>query len=127
MSTWMEMATEARDAAGMCLRMRWYRSSASRAYYAIFSAVMAALHNAGARPTPDRHTWPHSKLPDLARDHLKKRFGHKGVQELRRLMRETYKARIGADYADGAGIDAHTARRCLAAATVVIRRCEETL
>jgi uncharacterized protein (UPF0332 family) len=54
----LEKAQEFQKAAQRCIEERWYNSSVSRAYYAMFQAVRTALTHAGiARPW-----WSHASL-----------------------------------------------------------------
>ena len=123
MSTWNEMAREARSAAGSCLREELYRSCVSRAYYATFSAITAALHEAGVTVPKGRNAWAHAALPKLIRDHLGDKLGRHRARELMRMVRENYVTRLSADYVSEISITKESARRCLTNATTVTRQC----
>lgn len=127
MAAWIEIARDSRRAAGLCLSRGHYRSCVSRAYYAVFSAVIAALQRTGLQPQPGREAWAHARLHDLVRENLKTKLSAKRVRDLRRIIRENYRARIHADYVSGATTDEQTARRCLTSADSVIRLCEGLL
>lgn len=124
MAEWMDMAKDSLEAAGQCLRIQCYRSAVSRSYYAIFSALTAALHSKGVASPARRETWPHRSLPDLVRAHLPQRLGRGRAANVRRLVGQAYKNRVNADYSTKATIDAQTARRCLADASAVIHLLE---
>ena len=124
---WMDIAQDAQAAAGLCLRDRRYRSSISRAYYASFSAVTAALHKAGIAAPQGRNAWAHAVLPKLIRDHLAGRLGRHKTRELNRLIRENYRSRLIADYTSGISSSREAARRCLTNAASIVRECRKLL
>ncbi len=87
---------------------RRYRSCASRAYYAAFSAVTHAV--SGHAPlTRGRETPAHAKLPQLVKDHsgLDKQWARRVMAAIRRL----YDFRIAADYQSSRTVDEGVARR----------------
>ncbi|MFQ5435388.1 MAG: HEPN domain-containing protein [Anaerolineae bacterium] len=121
MSDWHDMAQEAIDAAGVCLRRERPRSAASRSYYAMYAAITDALIAEGMRPPAGRESWPHRRMPKLVTDHLQPRLGRGKAIDMRRMVGAAYKIRILADYAPSVTVDSQTAKRCLSDATAVLR------
>ena len=126
MTSWIDVAQESNAAAWTCFSAKHFRSCASRSYYAIFAAVIAALHKAGLKPSQGRETWSHSKLQDLVRNNLEKTIGRGRVKDIRRLINENYRMRLIADYISSQTIDDNIARRCLSNASSVLDLLEKS-
>lgn len=56
----LNKARESLQAAELCYSHKLYNATANRAYYAMFQAVIAALHAAGIQPTGEQ--WSHAGL-----------------------------------------------------------------
>lgn len=124
MAEWADMAQDSVKAAGQCLRNKCYRSSVSRSYCAMFAAVTAALLEARVAPPAARQAWSHARLPELVQENLKKKLGRGRTEDVRKMLRVTYKIRVAADYMRTESIDEVTATRCLTDATAVCRHLE---
>ncbi len=120
----MDVAKDSVGAASRCLRGGHYRSAVSRAYYAMYAAVTAALLGARLTPPAGRGTWSHRGVPDLVKEHLGQQLGRGGAQNVRRMVRATYTLRLVADYVSTRTVDKVTATRCVTDATAVIRKLE---
>jgi uncharacterized protein (UPF0332 family) len=72
-----------------------YNNTANRAYYAMFQAAIAALQQAGIRPTGDE--WSHRFAPSQFDGVLINRR-HLYPTELRGMLNETMGIRLSADY-----------------------------
>lgn len=90
----------------------------------MFSAVTAALIDAGVEPRRIQGTWSHRDLPDVARHGLPGVVGHGRSKDVKSRLATTYKQRVVADYMPGWSVDEIAARRCLTDATAVIRALE---
>lgn len=110
------------NAAGLCLRGACHRSAVSRAYYATFAAVTAALLDCGLRPPSDRQTWGHAGLPELIGAHLRQRLGFARMKWLRHTVRAMYVERVAADYLAGKTIEEVVANRCVANSAIACRQ-----
>ena len=99
------------EAAGMLFRNRRWRSSASRAYYAVFSIVTGALHGRVAFP-PGHETPPHRELPNLIEKHLTD-LAAGPRRELKKIVRRLYTLRLMADYRRLQTTDEQSARRAM--------------
>lgn len=113
MADWREMGFGSLKAAKELLKRRedqpdqiddFLRSSISRAYYAVFSITTSELlrHDVSFKPGWEGPT--HTKLPQLARNNLKK-LSLRNRRDLCTIIRRLYLARIDADYTPGATID----------------------
>jgi uncharacterized protein (UPF0332 family) len=118
---WWKMAQDARDAAGVCLRSRHYRSAVSRAYYAAFSALTAELLRRGAAPRTGFGTWSHAALPRFAQEQLRRPLGVDVARDVRQMASRCYKLRQIADYVPAIDVAAQEARLCLRYTAAIMR------
>jgi len=93
---WRDMAQDCFDAASHLRANHHWRSCVSRAYYAAFSVVTAALVDRGVTPRRDYGTWSHTDLPDVAVTHLL--ASDAASANLGFAIRRLYRLRIAADY-----------------------------
>lgn len=101
---WGDVAQEAAHAA-LVLRERGHnRSCVSRAYYAAYSRVTAALWNAGMEFPVQRPGPEHKPLPRLINDRLG-RMKRDDRWALARNVRTLYRLRRTADYEPQSAID----------------------
>ena len=121
---WRILGQEALRASGVCLREKHYRAAVNRAYYAMFSATMAALLSSGETPRPDLGTWAHQTLAELVRGNLRRSIGHGKARDVRSRLSATYKKRLDADYVPGRTVDPITARRAVSDAEGVLKTLE---
>lgn len=95
MADWMDLAQDAL-AAGRAIQRQHARSSVSRYYYAVYSAMSFALaRTPGIRFATGREGPSHEALPRLA-DHL--RMDKRARKRLKHVLRTLYYARLDADY-----------------------------
>lgn len=100
------------------------RSAVSRAYYAAFSAVTAALLQAGHRPRHRLGTWSHADLPRVAQAGLVQRLGFGRCKDVKSRLEVGYKMRVAADYEVGLSVDDETARRAVSGASAILKVLE---
>ena len=111
MTTWHEVSRDCYEAAGVLFRNRRWRSSASRAYYAVFSLVTGVLQGRVAF-LPGYETPQHRELPNLIEKHLADlAVGRR--RELKQIVRRLYTLRLMADYRRLQTTDDQSARRAL--------------
>ncbi|MGE3182974.1 MAG: hypothetical protein AB7N71_15205, partial [Phycisphaerae bacterium] len=91
------------------LKENCFRSSVSRAYYAMFAATTANLIETGETPRADMGTWTHLKLQEVARATWR-RTNRRGARDLTSLLLQGYASRCDADYCPGRSIDKEPAR-----------------
>lgn len=91
----LEKADESLKAAQRCPEEGWYNSGASRAYYAMFQAIRAALTHAGV----DRPWWSHGGLHATFSTELVRRRKLYPVSSVRDLA-DAMELRHTADYSD---------------------------
>jgi len=115
----LEKAEEFLKTAQRCLEEQWYNSGASRAYYAMFHAVRAALAHAGI----DRPWWSHGSLHATFSGELVR---HRKLYPFSfvRAITEALELRHTADYSDH-WVPARRARKAVNAATEILRRVKE--
>lgn len=116
MDQWLDIARENWAAARDLLSSQMWRSSISRAYYAVYAAATAKLVDAGVDMPAGREGPSHARLPQLVVDHLG------GIDRADRgrlfgLIQLLYNLRLIADYRptsdvqDGEGRNAYSAMR----------------
>lgn len=104
---WLEMALDSMQAAQNLADSNFWRSSASRCYYAAFQAATALLLYSRLTPPEEREAWSHEDTPDIFRDHLHPIVPSRDKRnDLSRRLRELYKVRVQADYISKASFDA---------------------
>ncbi|MCX7014435.1 MAG: HEPN domain-containing protein [Candidatus Sumerlaeota bacterium] len=109
MATWEELSRDSLLAAQELFRRLRCRSSVSRAYYAAYSAVTAALTKRGIPQRYDRENPPHEAVPRM----IRKNLGDLDKERRRKLSQSIsvlLKLRIDADYYPGHTIDESVAR-----------------
>lgn len=115
------MSTDAIKAAMHCLAKGSHRSAVSRAYYAVFSAVTARLHETGKLTAPkDRGAWPHESLPRMYMTHLRPASDTQRANDVCARIRSAYRERISADYVPAIDVTEGSARRAIAIAESVL-------
>ena len=97
MGTWADISVECEVAAKQLLRSGCYRSSTSRAYYAVYSAITDRLVAAGVVPETDADNPSHKSLPEMIESNVP---GLRSWQrrDLKTSTRRLYQLRIDADY-----------------------------
>jgi uncharacterized protein (UPF0332 family) len=122
MSSWQELGIDSLKAAKTLHGKRLWRSSASRAYYAAYSAVTAEIVARNPKQS-FRHGWrnpAHGELPRYVRE----RLCHLPPQTRRSIntnLRLLYKLREDADYRPQASVDEQTATMSCRVASAVFR------
>ena len=94
--TWDEIGRDSLEAAKLLREAGRHRSSVSRAYYAVYARITAAIASTAVF-VEDREGPGHDSLPDLAFDHLS-RLTYGQRREIETSVRRLYQARIYADY-----------------------------
>ncbi len=118
MATWNEVSLDCLRAAGELMQSGRYRSSVSRAYYAAYSAVTAALSHAGVAFKDDHDGPSHPNARALIGNHFPK-LSRKKRKLLMAAMHRLYESRLDADYRPVCFVGLETARDALANASVV--------
>ena len=121
MPKWEEVSQDAFRAAGELWRTGRFRSNASRAYYAAFSALTLKLR--GKAPFPPQFETPHHRdVPSLIGRFLTEYYP-KGRRELQTAVRRLYKARLDADYKVSVDTSKEIGLRSLRDAAFVLKSC----
>jgi len=108
MATWREIATESFGSAGLLLQDQRWRSTVSRAYYAVYGRVAEALTDCGMTMPKGREGPSHGGLPEMIVDHLKDLKD--GRWRLSSLVGTLYRLRLNADYYPSLLVDDSQAR-----------------
>lgn len=96
---WQEMAWESEKVAQLAEASGYFRSAASRYYYAAYQAITALLLYRGLTPPVDRQAWSHDQTPDLINEQLEPFLRSRDKRtDLARRLERLYKTRIIADY-----------------------------
>jgi hypothetical protein len=120
MATWRDIAADSDRASRTLFGDGRWRSSASRAYYALYSLVTGWLHEQGATLHASRGNPAHEDLPKLILRNLSG-FSEGQRQRLATAARRLYAQRIAADYVPGFTVDETEARLSVAELTVASR------
>ena len=116
MTSWPDIARDNLTAAKVLRDAGHSRSAVSRAYYAVFSVIVARL--------PDERSPAHRDLPRLVDRHMgdlpewKRRW-------LKSLIRGLYRLRLNADYAPAEPIDSAAARDAIRDCSTTFRLLED--
>lgn len=102
-----------------CVEEGWYNSAASRAYYAMFHAVQAALANVGIT----RPWWSHGSLHATLSGELVRRRKLYPFSFVRAIT-EALELRHTADYSDH-WVPARRVKKAVNAATEILKRVKE--
>ncbi len=122
MRTWQDMAVDSLRAAKKLRDAGHFRSSVSRAYYAVFCLVTAELCKVTSVGGFGRYAHPpHREMTRFVQNCLRTRMAVGQAEWLNSLIRRLYKARLEADYVCGAAIDLALARDTLRDAHIVFR------
>ncbi len=108
MADWDDIARDSLKAAQLFADGNHFRSCASRAYYAAFSAVSFALQSQ-APFERWRETPAHRMVTRLVEVHLAESLTRRGLRELKARITRLYNERINADYKSGLTVDMSTA------------------
>lgn len=121
MATWQQLAADNIRVAHLLFDQKEYRSSITRAYYAVYSAITSELVN---RQVIFARGWNNPSHDQLVR--LIQRAGF--VKETRRGMGSTIlflrRAREDADYRPTVTVDRETNLKCLRMAAALLRDLE---
>lgn len=109
---WRAISRNSRKAAQHLLEAECYRSSASRAYYAAYAAIMSALVQQGITLGHGGSNPGHAGLPVYVLNNLttlpmESRF------EINKALRRLYRGRAEADYIAAAVVDEAAAKRSI--------------
>ncbi len=114
MASWEELALDSRAAAQSLQDQGRFRSSVSRSYYAVYSAVVHRLSSQGLSYAYGRRNPPHEAVPQYVLANLT-HLGPRVQREVAKTYRLLMKARVDADYRPGLTCDRETARDALRA------------
>lgn len=120
MAAWDQIAQGNLKAAQVLGDAAEFRSCASRAYYAAFSAVVHLLRSHGPFGK-GREAPPHHAVPSLIEKRLKGRMSPGKLRAVKAMIRSLYNERIAADYRSDLTIDARAALQSRRDATAVCR------
>ena len=96
---WVAMAQESPETAQLAEAAGYFRSAASRYYYAAYQAVTALLHYRGVAVPEGRQAWGHDQTPGLISGQLTPLLKARNKREdLAQRLERLYKTRIIADY-----------------------------
>jgi hypothetical protein len=112
MATWMDMARENATAANRLVRDDLHRPGVSRAYFAAYCHVTAALTMSGHAQMSARGNPAHQKLPEMVENNLHS-LPRPRRRKLANAVRELYKRRIVADYLPSSSCDGTLAHQTL--------------
>lgn len=109
---WRAMSFNSRKAAQHLLEAECYRSSVSRAYYAVYSAITSTLIRQGITLGHGGNNPGHAGLPVYVLNNLTllpliTRF------EINKALRRLYRERAEADYVAAAAVDNAAAKKAL--------------
>lgn len=117
---WIKVGDSAQEAAHQLYREGNVRGTLNRAYYSAYAFLSAALvqEPAVSFRTPQgesgRRDGPqHAHLPDMIRNHLKRRLGPDTRSQIRRATIGLYLARLDADYKPRVPVSMKMAERAL--------------
>ncbi len=97
------------------------RSSASRAYYAVYQAVTAILLYYKMTPPADREAWSHEATPDLIRRLSGTIISEDARKDIKLRLEACYELRIIADYVGQANVEEAKLKLSLKDAAFVIK------
>jgi uncharacterized protein (UPF0332 family) len=120
--SWVEMSRDALGAAQSLLQQGRFRSCASRAYFAAYSAVTVRLVERDVRFARGWHNPPHEQLQALVRNGLP--MPQDARRQLNQALRRLRMARENADYRPGVPVDRREALTCVLDAVLVLRVME---
>ena len=109
---WQAMSLNNRRAAQRLLETECYRSSVSRAYYAAYSALTAALIHQGITLGYGGNNPGHAGLPVLVVNNLTS-LPLTARYDLNKSLRRLYRAQVEADYAAVVVVDNAAAKRSI--------------
>lgn len=122
MAAWKEVSLDSLAAAKELLASGRWRSSVSRAYYAVYARICEELQ--GLATFPEGRSGPsHDDLPDMAFDYVRM-LEMPDRNRLWRTIRHLYEHRIEADYGPGRTVNERLARECVMAADQVFKMLE---
>lgn len=104
MADWDDIARDSLKAAQVLADGNHFRSCASRAYYAAFSAVSFALRSQ-APFEKGRETPAHHRVTGLIHDYFATSLTPARLRDLKARIRRLYNERINADYKTGLTVD----------------------
>lgn len=121
---WLTAAYESHKAAELASDRKLFRSSVSRAYYALYQAGTALMLHLGEVP-PSQGNWSHPRLATLFLGNAARRaLGPKAILFKNACIR-TYGVRIGADYAPRFRIGSSESREARRWAGMILRKAVE--
>lgn len=126
---WMLVAQDSLEAA-RGLKPDHPRSSVSRAYYAAFAAVHAALLRMGERPREVEGTWTHTALPDVFQATVGRgtaMMPRRDAQYLRECLVMCRNAREDADCIPERTVEVRRATQIVQRSGQLVRWAEEVL
>ena len=126
MATWDDMAGDSLKASKELLDAGRWRSCASRAYYAAYSAITSSLVRGGIDVgIAGRSNPSHEQLPRLALHNLDREcHGNEARRTISKRLRTLRMARQRADYGPDELIDRALARDCVRQAAAIFRDLE---
>ena len=124
MATWHEMGEENLKAAQQLLEEQCYRSSVTRAYYAVYCVMTSELVKRGASFPRGWNNPAHDQLPDMVLNNTDY------PQNIRRRLRQTLiilrRAREDSDYRPSVSVDRAIALESIRRANAFMRDLERT-
>ena len=118
---WWKMAQGSLAAAQLLAKDGEARSSASRAYYAVYQAATALLLYYGMTPPADREAWSHEATPDLIRRLSGTIISEDARKDIKLRLEACYELRIIADYVGQANVEEAKLKLSLKDAAFVIK------
>jgi uncharacterized protein (UPF0332 family) len=122
MEDWNMVAMDNYEATALLIEEGRWRSAVSRAYYAVYARISAALARLGVQMPAGREGPSHTRLPDLVVDQLK-RLSKSLRWRVAGMVRGLYNRRLSADYRPSVRIGNAQARGAANAMTEVFRLC----
>ncbi len=109
---WFDVGVESLRSAQRLFDAEAYRSSVSRAYFALFQMSTALMLHLDYNP-PERGNWGHNQLWSLVKSIRSHKVMGRGFRAQLPMLEACYHARAQADYAPHAVVDEHAARQAM--------------
>ncbi|MCC6680865.1 MAG: HEPN domain-containing protein [Phycisphaeraceae bacterium] len=123
---WTALATDNLNAAKLLLDHKYFRSAASRAYYAAYSALTGVFERQRVSFTFGGSNPSHDQLLALTANNLDpKKFGITMRRQLKRATRQLQMTRLNADYNPRTTVDEAIARTMVRHAALVVNAAME--
>jgi len=118
------MAEHSFQASQDAFERKKFRTSVSRAYYALYQSATALMIHVNLVP-PEKGNWGHAKLMTMFEDQVIRRILKKRAIEYKQACSRSYIARASADYRPSDVVDVMSARETRRWAAMVMKTAEK--